>query len=288
MLAQTFPAMSAHFAAFSFVDRIVALEPGKSARGLYFVPASIRGFPAALVAESIGQLAAWAAMAYIDFRGRPVAGLAGEVRFLAEVRPAQQLALGIELESCDDEAVAYRGWATVGDHRVLELNDCVGPMLPLVEFDDEEAVRDRFALLCGAGATPNRFGGVPDADLTVVERSPGEWLRAELRIPAAAPFFADHFPRRPVFPGTLLLDAQIAVGLELARQAAHQHGYNKLAPLRASSVKIRSFILPGQKIEIKVELKSFVDAIAKLALTANGGGKQLSTARLEIAAQEKT
>jgi 3-hydroxymyristoyl/3-hydroxydecanoyl-(acyl carrier protein) dehydratase len=279
--------MSAHFAAFSFVDRIVTLQPAKSARGLYAVPATIRSFPVALVAESIGQLAAWVAMAHIDFRGRPVAGLAGEVRFLGEVRPGQQLELGVELESCDDEAVAYRGWATVGGSRVLELNDCVGPMLPLVDFDDEEAVRDRFALLCGAGASPGRFGGVPHAELTVLERSAGEWLRAEMRIPAAAPFFADHFPRRPVFPGTLLLDAQIGLGLELAREAARQHGAGKLAPVRASSVKIRSFILPGQKIEIKAELKSFAGAIAKMGITARGDSKQLSTARLEIAAQGK-
>jgi hypothetical protein len=48
-----------HFAAFSFVDRITEFVPGTRAHGVFHVPAAIQAFPACLVAEAVGQLAAW-------------------------------------------------------------------------------------------------------------------------------------------------------------------------------------------------------------------------------------
>ncbi|MEI8334007.1 MAG: transcription termination factor NusA, partial [Chloroflexota bacterium] len=61
-----------------------------------------------------------------------------------------------------------------------------------------------------AGAvTPD--AATPDAATPVAVAVPA--------VPAAAPFFADHFPRRPVFPATLLLDAQIRLALPLAAQS---------------------------------------------------------------------
>src|SRR5260370_414825 len=105
--------MTDHFAAFSFVDRITALEPGARARGTFAVPGDLTAFPACLVAEAVGQLAAWVAMAKVDFRGRPVAALAAETIFHVEVAPGSRLDLAVEVESCDDEAIAYGGVAHV-------------------------------------------------------------------------------------------------------------------------------------------------------------------------------
>src|SRR4029453_10567411 len=101
--------MGDHFAAFSFVDRIIEYEPGRCARGRYFVPAHIASFPSCLVAESVGQLAAWVAMAHIGFRGRPVAALANETRFRSGVRPGSTLDLAVEIESCAEHPVPYAG-----------------------------------------------------------------------------------------------------------------------------------------------------------------------------------
>jgi hypothetical protein len=84
--------MSDHFAAFSFVDRITALEPGLRARGTFAIPPHIDAFPSCLMAEAVGQLAAWVAMAHIRFRGRPVAALALETRFL-HLAPGQATAI---------------------------------------------------------------------------------------------------------------------------------------------------------------------------------------------------
>jgi acyl carrier protein len=76
------------------------------------------------------------------------------------VAPGDTLELAVEIDDVDDEAVSYRGWADVAGRRVIELNDCLGPMLPVADFDAPEALRERFALLRGAGAPPDRFHGV--------------------------------------------------------------------------------------------------------------------------------
>src|SRR5215467_13065429 len=122
--------MDGHFCAFSFVDRITSLERGSSIHGNYTIPPKVDAFPVSLVAEAVGQLAAWAAMTAVDFSHRPVAGIAGRIELLSIVRPGQVLELGAELESADTDTVGYCGTASVEGSPVLRLFDCVGPMVP--------------------------------------------------------------------------------------------------------------------------------------------------------------
>jgi 3-hydroxymyristoyl/3-hydroxydecanoyl-(acyl carrier protein) dehydratase len=273
--------MSEHFAAFSFVDRITDCEPGRSARGQFHVPADIPAFPACLAAEAVGQLAAWVAMDRIAYRGRPVAALAGETRFLRQVAPGDLLELAVEIDDVDDGAVSYRGWADVRGQRVIELNDCLGPMLPVADFDAPEALSERFALLRGGGASPDRFHGLPTAANEVVEHVPGRSIRALLHVPATAPFFADHFPRRPVFPATLLLDSQIALATDVAREAAG-NGATPI-PSRMTHVKMRAFIVPGQTVDSRAEFSGVENDVIRVALSARDGeGKTIATARVEL------
>lgn len=274
--------MSERFRAFSFVDRITRLEPGRRIEGQYTVPASATRFPPSLMAEATGQLAAWASMSQLDFRFRPVAGLAGETRYHGAAAPGQTLQLEADIERCDEEAIAYGGKASIGGHCVLELIYCVGPMLPMEDFDAPEAVRSDFETLRGPGAPAGRFGGVDAPALEMLEHAAGAKLRAALRVPAAAPFFDDHFPRRPVFPGTLLMDSLSTLALQLARETEPLRGAN-LAVSTVRDVKIRSFTEPGQTLELQVELQSANADVAQLKLGARADGKTVAGARIEIA-----
>jgi 3-hydroxymyristoyl/3-hydroxydecanoyl-(acyl carrier protein) dehydratase len=274
--------MPDRFSAFSFVDRITADETGARGQGRFAVPATLRGFPFCLVAEAVGQLAGWVAMAQVGFRRRPVAGLAGEVRILGHVAPGQDLVLEVEIESCDVDAVAYRGWACTGNTQIVALSQCVGSMLPVEEFDAPEELREQFAVLCGPGASPGRFQGIPEPQVEVTERDAGRVLRALLQVPASAPFFADHFPRRPVFPGTLLLDAQLRLAVTLAGDVLHPGSGARLVPHRVNDVKLRSFILPGQAVELRAETVTITESTAVVAVAARVGGKSVSTGQVEI------
>ncbi len=275
--------MADHFAAFSFVDRITGLTPGVRARAQFAVPAALPAFPSCLVAEAVGQLAAWVAMAQVCFRGRPVAALANETRFHGDVAPGAVLGLAVEIDSCDDEAVAYAGRATSGDALAIELLDCLGPMLPVAEFDSPEALAAHFELLRGPGAPPGRFGGVPVPEIVRGAGVPGESLAAVLRVPAVAPFFADHFPRRPVFPATLLLDAQIGLALQLAAEATDLPAGTQPAPVRMTHVKMRSFIPPGEVLTLDARRTPGGDGTGLIMLRARGSDRTVSTARLEYA-----
>ena len=74
---------------FQFVDRILAMEPGKSALGVSHVgygslftrPGAngARTIVPSIIGEALGQLAAWSAMKANGFSRRPVAGIVREV-----------------------------------------------------------------------------------------------------------------------------------------------------------------------------------------------------------------
>src|SRR5512139_588065 len=99
---------SERFRAFSFVDRITRCSD-RHIEGQYTVPARATRFPASLMAEAVGQLAAWSAMSSLGFAWRPVAGLAAETRYHRIAEPGQTLQLEADIARCDDEAVAYSG-----------------------------------------------------------------------------------------------------------------------------------------------------------------------------------
>lgn len=277
--------MSGRFRSFSFVDRITRREGGR-VEGHFAVPLGVH-FPASLMAEAVGQLAAWSAMAQLDFAHRPVAGLANAVHYHQLPHPGCTLQLQADIERCDAEAVAYSGKAFVDGRLALELHDSVGPMLPMEEFDAPEALRADFHTLLGAGASPGRFEGVPEPDLQELQLVAGERIGAQLLVPelAAAPYFQDHFPRRPVFPGTLLMDALATLSLQLAQQSAPLAGTGPLATQRVSQVKIRSFTAPGSRLALEAVMQDIDAQRARLKVSARSEDKTVATARIEIAAR---
>ncbi|MBX3643460.1 MAG: hypothetical protein KF720_10365 [Rubrivivax sp.] len=274
--------MSGRFRSFSFVDRITRREGGR-VEGHFAVPLGAH-FPASLMAEAVGQLAAWSAMAQLDFVHRPVAGLANAVHYHALPHPGGLLQLQADIERCDAEAVAYSGKAFVDGALAMELQDSVGPMLPMDEFDAPEAVRADFHTLLGAGAAPGRFGGVPEPEFHDLQLQPGERIGAGLQVPdlAAAPYFQDHFPRRPVFPGTLLMDALATLSLQLAQSAAPLSAAGALVTRKVGQVKIRAFTAPGTRLALEAVLQDADALRARLKVTARSEDKTVATARIEV------
>ncbi len=275
--------MDLHFRAFSFVDRITAHGAGRQITGCYTIPANLPGFPSSLVAEAVGQLAAWLSMAALDFAHRPVAGLAGRVDLLSPVQPGQTLELAAEIESLDSQAVAYGGAASVKGIPVLQLHHCVGPMMPLDEFDDPQQLRQRFDELNGVGAPRGSFQGVPEFPLQSMERVGEATLNATLQVPESADFFADHFPRRPVFPGTLLTHANLQLAVELLERIAPAAPGAQWTPKVISDVKLRAFIAPGDTLSLQASRKDRGDGTATVATQIRSAGKRIGSCRVELA-----
>jgi 3-hydroxymyristoyl/3-hydroxydecanoyl-(acyl carrier protein) dehydratase len=157
------------------------------------------------------------------------------------------LTLEARIERLDARAILYSGRARCGETIVAELRRSVGPLLPLELFDDPEVMRQRCDDLCagrGSGRTP---GPLPRGALGPVEQLADGVRRAPLNVPTAAPFFADHFPRRAVYPATLLADAQGQLATGVAAQALGVEP-SALAIAGLRDFKVRAFSEPGQQL----------------------------------------
>jgi len=274
--------MDHHFRAFSFVDRIQSIQPGSRITGSYTVPAGVESFSPSLAGEAVGQLAAWAAMSASDFERRPVAGLAGAIDLLGAVRPGQTLELAAELESIDEEAVAYGGEARVNGTPIIRLHNCVGPMVSIIEFDDPQALRDRFALLCGPGAVPGGFQGLPEFELDQSGGETGVCRRASFQVPASAALFADHFPRRPVFPGSLLMHLNLQLAASLAQEMGPASGAGVWTLRAIQDVKLRTFIPPGEWLECEARVQECNGETAVLAVETRKAKRVIGGARVRL------
>jgi 3-hydroxymyristoyl/3-hydroxydecanoyl-(acyl carrier protein) dehydratase len=270
---------------FLFVDRIDALD-ADTARGQFDLRQGNDTLPAWLVIEAIGQLAGWIAMRRTDFRSRPVAALVADLWIGDHGACAREglLTLEARIERLDARAILYSGRAHCGETMVAELRRSVGPLLPLELFDDPEVMRQRCADLCagrGSGRTP---GPLPRGALGPVEQLADGVRRAPLSVPTAAPFFADHFPRRAVYPATLLADAQGQLATGVAAQAL---GVDPAAVAIAGlrDFKVRAFSEPGQQLWLEAAPDAVDAREARVRVRAEAEGKRVASGVLLFRAE---
>src|SRR5262249_22542829 len=138
---------------------------------------------------------------------------------------------------------------------VIRLEHCVGPMMPLADFDDPQALRDPFALLCGAGAQPGAFGGIPAIAVQRINGEPGQSARGILQVPESARLFGDHFPRRPVFPGTLLMHTNLQLAAQLAAELPTPANGGRWTLQSIRDVKLRAFTPPGETLDLEARMQ---------------------------------
>jgi 3-hydroxymyristoyl/3-hydroxydecanoyl-(acyl carrier protein) dehydratase len=267
---------------FSFVSRITEIEPGRRARGVYLAPPDLRAIPRWLAAEATGQLAGWVAMEHTGFRRRLVAAIVGVVKIGAESAAGEALDLEVEVHEREKATVTYHGSARSGDLLITELGRCVAPMLAMEDFDDPHAVRRHFDLLCGNGVADAAFDD-PFELIRIEALAPDEGgaTEARLSIPGASPFFRDHFPRRPVFPATLLTEALVRIALEAARRALDVDP-SKLEARSVRHVKVRAFSPPGQTLLLQAQVREVSEHEVQLAVSARSESKIVATARVEV------
>jgi len=159
-------------------------------------------------------------------------------------------------------------------------------MVPVREFDDPQALRDRYALLRGEGAAPGAFGGVPHLAMHSIGGEPGKRLSGSYQVPTSAPLFADHFPRRPVFPGSLLMHMNLELARRLALEITPPEGTAVWALETISDVKLRTFIPPGEQLECEARLSQQANCHILLTVETRNGKKLIGGARVKLAARK--
>jgi len=82
---------------------------------------------------------------------------------------------------------------------------------------------------------------------------PGKFLRGCKYLALGEEYLADHFPRFPVMPGVLMLQALVEAGAWLWRSTTgYRHAVVVLREVK--NVKYGSFMLPGRRMDLAVDL----------------------------------
>ena len=116
----------------------------------------------------------------------------------------------------------------------------------------------------------------------IVELEPGVRIKAVKRLRPDEDYLQDHFPRFPVMPGVLMLEAMYQASAWLVRQS---EGFaNSMVVLKeARNVKYGSFVAPGNFLRVEVDFLKDTDAGASFKAAGSVNDNQALSARVELA-----
>jgi 3-hydroxyacyl-[acyl-carrier-protein] dehydratase len=115
----------------------------------------------------------------------------------------------------------------------------------------------------------------------VVAIEPGKSITAVKGLSLSEEYLADHFPRFPVMPGVLMLEAMTQAAawtIRLGEDFAHS-----IVVLRsARNVKYGDFVEPGKVLTVTAEVLSQDETMTKVKASGTVGGRTSLTARLVL------
>ncbi|MHB1034499.1 MAG: 3-hydroxyacyl-ACP dehydratase FabZ family protein [Pirellulales bacterium] len=115
----------------------------------------------------------------------------------------------------------------------------------------------------------------------VIELEPGVKIAAVKNLSMAEEYLADHFPRFPVMPGVLMLEAMTQAGAWLVR-AGEDFAHSMVVLKEARNVKFANFVEPGQVLTVTAEIVSQDERETKLSARGTVNGTGAVSARLTL------
>ena len=111
---------------------------------------------------------------------------------------------------------------------------------------------------------------------------PGKFLRGCKFLALGEEYLADHFPRFPVMPGVLMLQALAEAGAWLWR-ASSGYKHPVIVLREVKNVKYGTFMQPGRRMDVSVDLVSTDDATATFrGKGADDAGQQTVAAQFVL------
>jgi 3-hydroxyacyl-[acyl-carrier-protein] dehydratase len=112
---------------------------------------------------------------------------------------------------------------------------------------------------------------------------PGKSLRGSKFLALGEEYLADHFPRFPVMPGVLMLETLVEAAAWLWRGTT-QYQHPVIVLRETKNVKYGTFMQPGRRMDVTVELVKADDALAGFrGKGANDAGEQTVSAAFTLA-----
>ena len=113
---------------------------------------------------------------------------------------------------------------------------------------------------------------------------PGRAIRARKNVTVNEPFFQGHFPRYPVMPGVLVVEALAQAATLLIAHSAGDAPAPALRYRELPKIKFRRQVLPGDVLHLEVDAMSLEGAGGTFAVRALVGGEIAVEAEMTLVA----
>jgi len=116
----------------------------------------------------------------------------------------------------------------------------------------------------------------------ILTLEPGKRAVGLKNVTANEPFFQGHFPQRSIMPGVLIIEIMAQVGGVMILSVEEHQG--KLAYIgTVDNAKFRRPVVPGDTLEVEVELLRLRGNAGKVKCVARVGGEEAAEAEIMFA-----
>lgn len=115
----------------------------------------------------------------------------------------------------------------------------------------------------------------------ITQVEPGQSLESYKVLSLAEEYLQDHFPRRPVMPGVMMVEAMVQAGAWLVR-LSQDYACSIVILREARNVRYGRFVRPGDRLEVRVEMKDVEPGLARMKGRGVVDGQMVVSGMLEL------
>ena len=112
----------------------------------------------------------------------------------------------------------------------------------------------------------------------ILDYERGQWIRGIKNISMGEQVFQGHFPKRPVFPGVLIVEAMAQTGGCLMMMDIEDRAKKVIFFMGIDAVKFRKPVVPGDQLVMEAKVIQLRGKIAKLRGEAFVNGQKVAEA----------
>ncbi|MCL4140498.1 UNVERIFIED_CONTAM: hypothetical protein GTU68_038737 [Idotea baltica] len=109
----------------------------------------------------------------------------------------------------------------------------------------------------------------------------GKTIAAVKCLALSEDYLRDHFPRFPVMPGVLMLEAMFQASSWLVR-ASNDFAHSSVVLRETKSLKFQGFVAPGDCLSVVADIKSVKDSVYNLKVSGSVNGSVATSGRLVV------
>lgn len=115
----------------------------------------------------------------------------------------------------------------------------------------------------------------------IISLEKGKSIQAVKCLALSEEYLQDHFPRFPVMPGVLMLEAMFQASGWLIR-ASTDFAYSSVALKETRSLRFQGFVQPGNSLLVSCEIKSESEGLYKLKVSGTIDGEMATSGRIVV------